>query len=158
MGKIQISFNLNGKDLSVEVSPDTLLVDLLRDHLGLTGTKAGCREGECGACTVILDGSPVNSCILPAVKVMGKSLITIEGLAGENGELDAIQKSFVNEFAVQCGFCTPGMIMNGKALLDREPNPDDKQIRDAISGVLCRCTGYAKIIEAIKKASENKAG
>ncbi len=157
MSQVKISFNLNGKDLSLEVPPETLLVDLLRDHLGMTGTKAGCREGECGACTVLLDGDPVNSCLLPAVKVTGKSVMTIEGLAGENGELDVLQKSFVDEFAVQCGFCTPGMIMNAKALLDRVPNPDDREIREAISGVLCRCTGYAKIAEAIKKASANKA-
>jgi carbon-monoxide dehydrogenase small subunit len=158
MSTIEISFNLNGEDISLEVAPETLLVDLLRDHLGLTGTKAGCREGECGACTVLMDGQPVNSCLLPAVKVTGKSIMTIEGLAGENGELDVIQKSFMDEFAVQCGFCTPGMIMNAKALLDREPDPDDGAIREAISGVLCRCTGYAKIIGAIKKASANKAG
>jgi carbon-monoxide dehydrogenase small subunit len=156
MSKVEISFTLNGTDLSLEVSPETLLVDLLRNQLGLTGTKAGCREGECGACTVLLDGDPVNSCLLPAVKVTGRSITTIEGLAGENGELDVIQKSFMDEFAVQCGFCTPGMIMNAKALLDREPNPDDKEIREAISGVLCRCTGYAKIAEAIKKAGTNK--
>jgi carbon-monoxide dehydrogenase small subunit len=154
MRNMEIQFKLNGRDVGVEVGPDTLLVDLLRDTLGLKGTKVGCREGVCGACTVLLDGDPVNSCILPAFKVKGRSVITIEGLTKEDGGLDAIQEAFINEGAVQCGFCAPGMIMNAKALLAKQPHPDESTIREAISGVQCRCTGYRKIIQAVKTASE----
>ena len=154
MGTVKISFKLNGHDMSVEVLPNTLLVDLLRDVLGLKGTKVGCREGECGVCTVLLDGEAVNSCILPAAKVGGKSVLTIEGLMKEEGQLHPIQQAFISEGAVQCGFCTPGMIMNAKALLDKNPEPSDGEIRQGISGVLCRCTGYRKIVQAIKTASQ----
>jgi len=154
MNRLELSFNLNGTEVSVEVSPGTLLVDLLREGLGLSGTKTGCREGVCGSCSVLLDGVPVNSCLVPALKVAGRSVVTIEGLAKENGELDPIQESFVDNFAVQCGFCTPGMIINAKALLEKEADPDDDDIRRAISGVLCRCTGYRKIVQAIKAASQ----
>jgi carbon-monoxide dehydrogenase small subunit len=140
--------------MSVEVLPNTLLVDLLRDILGLKGTKVGCREGECGVCAVLLDGEAVNSCILPAAKVGGKSVVTIEGLVKEDGQLHPIQQAFISEGAVQCGFCTPGMIMNAKALLDKNPEPSDGEIRQGISGVLCRCTGYQKIVQAIKAASQ----
>jgi carbon-monoxide dehydrogenase small subunit len=140
--------------MSVEVLPNTLLVDLLRDVLGLKGTKVGCREGECGACTVLLDGEAVNSCILPAAKVGGKTVVTIEGLMKEDGALHPIQQAFISEGAVQCGFCTPGMIMNAKALLDKNPEPSDGEIRQGVSGVLCRCTGYRKIVQAIKTASQ----
>jgi len=154
MSTVKISFKLNGRDISVEVFPNTLLVDLLRDVLGLKGTKVGCGEGECGACTVLLDGEAVNSCILPAAKVGGRSVVTIEGLVKEDGELDKIQQAFVSEGAVQCGFCTPGMIMSAKALLDRNPRPSDDEIRLGISGVLCRCTGYRKIVQAIRTASQ----
>ena len=108
MNELRLAFTLNGKDISMEISPNTLLVDLLRDRLGLTGTKVGCREGECGVCTVLLDGNPVNSCILPAAKIQGRSLTTIEGLADEKGQLTEIQKAFMHEGAAQCGFCTPG--------------------------------------------------
>lgn len=153
MKRVKLIFKLNGQDISMEVSPDILLVDLLRDDLGLKGTKVGCREGECGACTVLLDGEPVNSCIFPALKVSGRSVITIEGVA-KDGQPDGIQQSFMNQGAIQCGFCTPGMVMNAKALLDRNLNPDEKEIRMAISGVLCRCTGYRKIVQAIQAASE----
>lgn len=156
MSTVKISFKLNGRDMSVEVLPNTLLVDLLRDILGLKGTKVGCREGECGVCAVLLDGEAVNSCILPAAKVGGKSVVTIEGLVKEDGQLHPIQQAFISEGAVQCGFCTPGMIMNAKALLDKNPEPSDGEIRQGISGVLCRCTGYQKIVQAIKAAS--KAG
>jgi carbon-monoxide dehydrogenase small subunit len=140
--------------MSVEVLPNTLLVDLLRDVLGLKGTKVGCREGECGVCTVLLDGEAVNSCILPAAKVGGKSVVTIEGLVKEDGQLHPIQQAFISEGAVQCGFCTPGMIMSAKALLDKNPGPSDGEIRQGISGVLCRCTGYRKIVQAIKTVSQ----
>jgi carbon-monoxide dehydrogenase small subunit len=154
MSTVKISFKLNGRDMSVEVLPNTLLVDLLRDILGLKGTKVGCREGECGVCAVLLDGEAVNSCILPAAKVGGKSVVTIEGLVKEDGQLHPIQQAFISEGAVQCGFCTPGMIMNAKALLDKNPEPSDGEIRQGISGVLCRCTGYRKIVQAIKTASQ----
>jgi carbon-monoxide dehydrogenase small subunit len=154
MSTVKISFKLNGRDMSVEVLPNTLLVDLLRDILGLKGTKVGCREGECGVCAVLLDGEAVNSCILPAAKVGGKSVVTIEGLVKEDGQLHPIQQAFISEGAVQCGFCTPGMIMIAKALLDKNPEPSDGEIRQGISGVLCRCTGYQKIVQAIKAASQ----
>ena len=156
MNALTLTFTLNGNNISTEISPDTLLVDLLRDRLGLTGTKVGCREGECGACTVLLDGTPVNSCILPAAKVQGRSLTTIEGLADEKGQLHAIQQAFMDEGAAQCGFCTPGMIMNAKALLDRNTEPDNQEIRRSLSGVLCRCTGYQKIVQAVATAGEMK--
>ena len=156
MEYIELSFKLNGRDTSIQVLPDTLLADLLRDTLGLTGTKIGCRAGECGVCTILLDGSPVNSCLLPALKVAGRSVTTIEGLADEDGRLDVIQESFMNEGAVQCGFCTPGMILNAKELLEREASPTDTDIKNAISGVLCRCTGYSKIVQAVKTASQAK--
>lgn len=156
MSTKKLSFKLNGQSIEVSVAPNTLLIDLLRDQLHLTGTKAGCREGECGTCTVLLDGEPVNSCILPAFKVADRSLTTIEGLAEKDGELDEIQEAFMIEGAAQCGFCTPGMIMNAKALLDRNSDPDESEIRQALSGVLCRCTGYRKIVQAVLTASEMK--
>ncbi len=156
MNALRLVFTLNGKDISMEISPNTLLVDLLRDGLGLTGTKVGCREGECGVCTVLLDGVPVNSCILPAAKIQGRSLTTIEGLAGEKGQLTEIQKAFMQEGAAQCGFCTPGMIMNATALLEGNAEPDDQEIRRSLSGVLCRCTGYQKIVQAVATAGEMK--
>jgi aerobic carbon-monoxide dehydrogenase small subunit len=156
MNLIDLAFKLNGKSVQVSVGPGTLLIDLLRDDLGLTGTKAGCREGECGACTVLVEGEPVNSCLIPALKVNGREVMTIEGLESENGTLDVIQESFMAEGASQCGFCTPGMILNAKALLDSHPNPDELQIKYALSGVLCRCTGYRKIIQAVKTAAKIK--
>jgi len=156
MKKVGLAFKVNGKAVDLEIHPDTMLVDLLRDRLRLTGTKEGCREGECGACTVLLDGLAVNSCLIPALKAQGKSVVTIEGLAKTEGQLDNLQQHFVAAGAVQCGFCTPGMILNAKSLLDRIPDPDDKEIRIAISGVLCRCTGYQKIVEAVKAASHDK--
>jgi carbon-monoxide dehydrogenase small subunit len=154
MKKVNLVFQLNGREVAVTVPPETLLVDLLREVLGLKGTKIGCREGECGACTVLLDGNPVNSCILPALKVGGRSVITIEGLGGEDGSLAPLQQAFIDQGAVQCGYCTPGMILNAKALLDQTPRPDETEIRKAISGVLCRCTGYHKIVKAIQTAAE----
>lgn len=155
MEYVELSFELNGEDTSVQVLPDTLLVDLLRDELHLTGTKIGCRAGECGVCTILLDGDPVNACLVPALKVSGRSVMTIEGLAPGEDQLDVIQESFMEEGAVQCGFCTPGMIMNAKDLLNRESSPSDHEIKSAISGVLCRCTGYNKIVHAIKTASQD---
>ena len=155
--KREISFTLNGKKVCVCVTPNILLLDLLRDKMGLTGTKAGCREGECGACTVLLDGEAVNSCLVLAVSVEGKEVVTIEGLAGE--DLDPIQRAFVEEGAVQCGYCTPGMVLSVKALLDREPEPTPEDIRVAMSGNLCRCTGYSAIFRAVERvARELKKG
>lgn len=156
MKKSIVSFTLNGEPISVLVNDNTTLLDLLRDQIGLTGTKKGCEEGECGACTVIIDDRPVNSCITPALDVEGCTVITIEGLA-QNGVLTPIQQQFIDQWAFQCGYCTPGMIMSATALLNRNPNPTELEIREAIEGNLCRCTGYQKIIEAIQLAAEDMA-
>jgi len=149
--------NVNGKDVTLEIEPDELLVEVLRDRLGLTGTKVGCEEGECGACTVLLDGKAVVSCLLPAMKAQGRKVETVEGLAAE-GKLHPLQQAFIDCGAVQCGYCTPGMLMSAKALLDENPSPSEEEIREAISGNLCRCTGYRKIVEAIKAASSSATG
>lgn len=156
MNSIALSFTLNGKAIKIAVDPSTLLVDLLREDLGLTGTKVGCREGECGACTVLIDGEAYNSCLIPALKVQGRDVMTIEGLQKSDGSLDPIQQAFMEAGAAQCGFCTPGMILNAKALLSSNPNPDEHEIRKALSGVLCRCTGYRKIVEAVKNVAAVK--
>ncbi len=156
MNSIALSFTLNGKAVNIVVDPSTLLVDLLREDFGLTGTKVGCREGECGACTVLVDGEAYNSCLMPALKVQGRDVMTIEGLQKPDGSLDPIQQVFMEAGAAQCGFCTPGMILNAKALLSTNPNPDEHQIRKALSGVLCRCTGYRKIVEAVKNVAAAK--
>ena len=144
---------VNGKIVTVEVEPSDLLVDVLRENLGLTGTKAGCRGGECGACSVILNGKVVTSCLIPALKADGGKITTIEGLE-KDGELHPLQKAFVEMGAIQCGFCTPGMLLSAKNLLDQNPHPTLEEVKTAISGVLCRCTGYQKIIHAIHAASE----
>lgn len=145
-----IHFTLNGNEVEIEIEPKLLLVDLLREKIGLTGTKIGCREGECGACTVLLDGRSVNSCLLLAIRVDGHEITTVEGLA-KGDELHPLQERFIEEGAVQCGFCTPGMLLSAKYLLDKNPNPSRKEIAKHISGNLCRCTGYAKIVKAIEK-------
>ena len=144
-----ISFNLNGEDIQVLAEPNRTLLDLLRDDLGLTGTKKGCEAGECGACTVMLDGRPVNSCITLAAEVEGCRVITVEGVA-QDGQLSPLQRQFIDKWAFQCGYCTAGMILSAKALLERNPHPTELEIREAIEGNLCRCTGYVKIIEAIQ--------
>lgn len=149
---LKINLNINDKDYSIEIDEDMRLIDVLRDVLGLTGTKEGCGEGECGACTVIMDGKAVHSCLVMAFQADGSRIVTIEGLGNEEAP-HPIQKAFLDEGAVQCGFCTPGMIMSAKALLDENPNPSRQEIREAISGNLCRCTGYNKIVDAIEKAS-----
>ena len=145
---VRINVNINGDWVQREVDPRTTLLDFVRDHVGLTGTKRGCDEGDCGACTVLLEGQPVNACLILAAKAHRKRVITIEGLQ-ENGELHPIQEAFIQYGGVQCGFCTPGMILIAKALLDQNPYPTEEQIRKAISGNLCRCTGYQQIVEAI---------
>ena len=153
MAKEKIQFEVNGKKVSLEVDPDELLIDVLRDHLGLKGTKAGCRAGECGACSVILNGNVVTSCLIPAMKADGGKIITVEGLE-KDGELHPLQKAFVEKGAIQCGFCTPGMLLSAKNLLDQNPQPSIEEIKVAVSGVLCRCTGYQKIIHAIHSVNK----
>ena len=152
-----LSMVLNGKEVSVEVEAGDLLVHVLRDRLGLIGTKLSCGEGECGACTVLVDGLTVTSCIYPALKAQGRQVTTIEGLA-EGRELHPIQQAFVDVTAPQCGYCIPGMVMSAKALLDRNPDPSEEEIKEGISGNICRCTGYYQIVEAIKLAAERMAG
>ncbi|MCL6477452.1 MAG: (2Fe-2S)-binding protein [Peptococcaceae bacterium] len=149
-----IELNINGRIYEVPVDPRDLLVDVIRKKVGLTGTKKGCGQGDCGACTVLIDGKPVLSCITLAIACQGKKITTIEGLVAEDGSLHPIQQSFVDHGAVQCGFCTPGMILTTKALLDRNPRPSKEEIKRGIAGNICRCTGYKKIVEAIGAAAE----
>jgi carbon-monoxide dehydrogenase small subunit len=151
--KKSVVLRVNGEEQELLIHPHRTLAEVLREDLQLTGTKESCNEGACGTCTVLLDGEPVRSCLLLAADAEGREITTIEGLA-EEGKLHPLQAAFVEHYAIQCGFCTPGMILTAKALLDANPNPTDKEIRRAISGNICRCTGYAKIVEAIKAASE----
>lgn len=153
---VELELKVNGKTYSLEVDPESRLLDVLREELGLTGAKEGCGEGECGACTVILDDLAVNSCLVLAVQARGKKILTVEGLA-ENGELDRMQQAFIDNGAIQCGYCTPGMLMSAKALLLREPNPTEEEIRTALSGNLCRCTGYVNIVNAVKDVADANA-
>jgi len=161
--KYPVELIVNGEKYEVYVSPRRTLAEMLREDLGLTGVKQGCGEGECGACTVLLDGLPVSSCLILAVEATGTQVTTIEGVA-DGPELHPLQKSFVDEGAVQCGFCTPGMVLNAKALLEENPDPTDHEIRKALSGNLCRCTGYQKIVDAVgccrdeNKQSDNTDG
>jgi len=148
-----VAFRVNGFEVRVPVDPNQRLLEVLRRTLGLTGTKEGCGEGECGACTVIVDGRVVNACLYPAPEVEGREVTTIEGLLGEDNRLSPLQESFVERGAIQCGFCTPGMILSAKVLLDRNPDPSDEEIREALAGNLCRCTGYVQIVEAVKVAA-----
>ncbi|MFH0959705.1 MAG: (2Fe-2S)-binding protein [Pseudomonadota bacterium] len=148
---------VNGEPVEAAVAQNQTLVQFLREDLGLTGTKHGCGLGDCGACTVILDGKAVNSCLVLAVQANGSDVLTIEGLA-ENGKLHPLQQAFVDKGAIQCGFCTPGMILSAKALLEEKPNPSELDIRTALSGNLCRCTGYQKIVEAIDEAAKVISG
>jgi carbon-monoxide dehydrogenase small subunit len=150
-----LTMTVNGQVMTIEVEADELLVDALRERLGLIGTKIGCNEGECGACTVIMDGEPVLSCLIPALRAQGRNILTIEGL-GDGDKLHPLQQAFVEHGAVQCGYCIPGFIMSARALLDRNPQPNRDEIKEAIAGNLCRCTGYVKIIEAIESVA--KAG
>ena len=151
-----MELNINGKWVSREVDSSKSLLHFLREDMGLTGTREGCGHGDCGSCTVLLDGKPVLSCIMYAFQAAGRSITTIEGLA--DGELSVIQECFIEKGAIQCGFCTPAMILVGKALLDENPAPTRDEIRRAISGVLCRCTGYRKIVDAIQEASIKQTG
>lgn len=156
MENTQIKFILNGEAVEVSAPPSLTLLKLLRERLGMTGSKPGCERGECGACTVLLDGDPVNSCLILAPQVEGREVITIEGLA-DGDKLDPIQEAFISESAIQCGYCIPGMVISAKALLNRNPHPSRDEIKRAISGNLCRCTGYTKIIKAIEVCSASGA-
>lgn len=152
-----ITLTVNGTPYEVAVEPRQSLLQLLREELHLTGTKEGCSEGECGACTVLLDGKTVDACLIFALEVEGREVVTIEGLAQGN-QLHPVQQAFAEYGAVQCGFCTPGMILAAKALLDSHPHPSEAEIRQGISGNLCRCTGYVKIVEAIQAAARAMHG
>lgn len=146
-----INLTVNGEKLQLSVDENLRLIDLLRDELGLIGTKEGCGEGECGACTIIMDGETVASCLVMAFQADGSEILTIEGLEKE-GELHPVQRAYMDAGAVQCGFCIPGMVLSTKSLLDKNPSPNDEEIREGISGNLCRCTGYNKMVIATKKA------
>jgi carbon-monoxide dehydrogenase small subunit len=146
--KYPLSLKVNGEFCSLKIDPQRTLLDIIRNELALTGTKEGCGNGECGACTVLLDGHPVNACLVLALQAEGKEVLTIEGL-GQEGALHPLQEAFISQGAIQCGFCTPGMVLSAKALLDRNPRPKENEIREALTGNLCRCTGYQKIIEAV---------
>ncbi len=145
----KITVTVNGSTDILDVPSNMTLLQMLRDRLALTGTKNGCTAGECGTCTVMLNGEPVNSCLVLAVECDGAQIVTVEGLA-HDGELDPLQRAFIEEGSVQCGFCVPGMLISARALLDRNPNPSEFEIRDALVGNLCRCTGYLRIIDAVK--------
>ena len=152
-----LTFRVNGHEHHLAVSSTERLVDVLRHHLGLTGTKEGCSTGQCGACTILLDGRPVTSCMMFAADAVGRDILTIEGLAS-NGDLHPLQKAFVRHYALQCGFCTPGMIMNAYGLLLRNPSPTRQQIVDAMEDNLCRCSSYDRIVEAIESAAREMRG
>ncbi len=150
--KIPVALNVNGETYELTIAPYRTLADVLREEMRLTGTKKGCDVGDCGACTVLLDGKPVNSCLILAATVQNSEILTIEGLA-KDGKLHPLQESFLKEGAVQCGFCTPGVLMSLKALLDSNPAPTLEEVKTAIGGNLCRCTGYSKIFKAVESAT-----
>lgn len=150
---MKVELDVNDRIYEVDVEPRETLIQVLRDKMGLTGTKRACDVGGCGACTVLLDGQPVYSCMVFAARAEGKKITTIEGLA-KNGKLHPIQEAFIKYGAVQCGYCTPGMILSAKTLLDQNPDPSEEEVKEAIAGNLCRCTGYVKIVEAILAAAE----
>ena len=153
--KQKMHFNINGVPYEDEIDLRRTLLEVLRETYGLMGTKKGCNEGECGACTVLMDDRPILSCLTLAVEAQGKRIVTVEGLA-VNGELDPLQKSFIEHGALQCGFCTPGMLMAARGLLNENPSPDEQEVRQAIAGNLCRCTGYDKIVKAILAVAGKK--
>ncbi len=149
-----ITLSVNGESCEVAVEPRTILLDVLREMLGLTGTKKACDFGNCGSCTVLMDGKAVLSCLILAVDAQGKDILTVEGMA-KDGQLHPLQRAFIDHGAIQCGFCTPGMLLSAKALLDENPRPTEEEVRQAISGNLCRCTGYHKIVEAIVDVAQS---
>ncbi len=152
---MSIQFTVNGKRIDVTAAPMERLLDVLREQLGLTGTKEGCGEGECGSCTVLLDGEPVCSCLVPMLQVAGKEITTIEGIGGST-QLSPVQQAMVERGGVQCGACTPGVVLSAEALLEDDPTPNRGEIREALAGNLCRCTGYRRIFEAVEEAAEKK--
>ena len=152
MKKQLLTMTVNGNEIDVAVTPNTTLLEVLRDDLGFTGVKEGCSEGVCGACTVLMNGAPIRSCLTLALEAEGASITTIEGLASR-GQLHPVQQAFIDQGAVQCGFCTPGMILSSKALLDRSPHPTDDEIKTALAGNFCRCTGYKKILDAVRSVA-----
>jgi carbon-monoxide dehydrogenase small subunit len=154
---MKLKFTINGKTKRLEVEGGERLIDILRERLGLFGTKEGCGKGECGACTVLLDGEAICSCLMLSSQVAGRKIITIEGLA-DNGHINRVQAAFAQTGAVQCGFCSPGMVLSAVALLNKKPRPSRTEIKRALSGNLCRCTGYEKIVEAVELASKRSAG
>jgi carbon-monoxide dehydrogenase small subunit len=154
---IEVHFKLNGREVTCNVEPDEVLTDTIRERFLLTGTKKGCGTGDCGACTVLLDGTAIRSCIFLTAMAEGHEITTIEGVSGPGG-LHPVQQAFIDASAVQCGFCTPGMVLTAIALLNKNPDPSEEEIRRAISGNLCRCTGYTKIVEAIRLAADRMAG
>ena len=153
--KTILSLNVNGNDYEVAINPWQTLLDVLRDELGLIGTKRGCGIGTCGSCTIIMDGKAILSCLTLAIECEGHTITTIEGISTAES-LHPVQQSFIDNGAVQCGYCTPGIVMTAKALLDENPRPDDEEIKDALSGTFCRCTGHIKIMEAVKKVSQHE--
>lgn len=156
--KILVTLNVNNEEYEIYISSNRTLLDVLREDLELTGTKEGCGEGVCGSCTVLCDGSPIRSCLTLAAEVQGSKILTIEGLAKDEGNLDTLQQAFIDHGAVQCGFCTNGMLMSAKALLNNKPNPTEAEVRNGISGNICRCTGYQKMVEAILDVAANVVG
>lgn len=157
MAKVPVTLSVNGETYELEIQPHRLLLDVLREDLRLTGTKESCREGECGSCTVLLDGAPINSCLFLAIAAQGKEITTVEGLA-KDGCLDPVQAGFARSGGVQCGFCTPGFIMSARALLNENPNPTEAEIRAYLAGNICRCTGYNHIVDAVLLAARAERG
>jgi len=156
MKKIPLVLSVNGEEYDIYIPPNRTLLEVLREELELTGTKEGCGEGVCGSCTVLCDGFPIRSCLTLAAEVQGTEITTVEGLKNEDGQLDLVQQSFIDRGAVQCGFCTPGMLMSAKAFLNRNPSPSEDDVRKGLSGNICRCTGYTKIVEAIMEVAKKK--
>ncbi|AFM23149.1 (2Fe-2S)-binding protein [Desulfomonile tiedjei] len=152
---LKISFQLNGKEVSIEVNPEDSALMVLRDRFHLKGAKEGCGIGECGACTILVDGLAVNSCLMLAAQLDGRNVKTVEGLMHQE-KMDILQKEFIEHGAIQCGFCTPGMLLSARALLDENPNPDRDSVVEALSGNLCRCTGYVQVVEAVEAAAEKR--
>jgi aerobic-type carbon monoxide dehydrogenase small subunit (CoxS/CutS family) len=158
MKKIPLMLKVNGEEYDIYISPNRTLLEVLREDLELTGTKEGCGEGACGSCTLLCNGFPIRSCLTLAAEVQGAEITTVEGLREKDGQLDLLQQSFIDHGAVQCGFCTPGMLMSAKAFLNRNPNPSESDIRMGISGNICRCTGYTKIVDAIMDVAKRSQG